>query len=154
MVQRFSGVRVAHLRAFSVSSTCYFGYFMFFIECDYRSCLIFILGMYSFDFRPNLDSLDYSCTKMQISIILLNLSSFDLIWWSQITYFLLCRRIASNLNLRRSMSNKELRGVQHDTTTACWTLLIWGKCGHSISFVTLKHRDLHLIMDITSKDTI
>ena len=33
------------------------------------------------------------------------------------------------------MVNKE-RGAQHDTTVVCRTLIIWGKCGHKISYLT------------------
>lgn len=48
MLQIFGGVRVAYLHLFLC--TCSFGYFTFFVLCVYFSCLVFIFGLYSFDF--------------------------------------------------------------------------------------------------------
>ena len=54
----FSGFQVAHLLLFLCM--CYFGYFMFFVVFVYFPSLVFIFGVYSFDYISNFGSIDYS----------------------------------------------------------------------------------------------
>ena len=87
----FSRVQVKLARLPLFPCTCFFASFVFFVVvvCVCLSCLVFIIGLYSFDFPSNLGHLDHFFDMLMGSYVFIYHAGYNILILNRINFQLL-----------------------------------------------------------------